>query len=700
MIFLIAAAALGMGAIVAYLAREKGRSPLTWAIYGTVAAPIALPHILIVSPRRDDDDDVWAEIRNAIQSQSVNDQRPIVGRGKRQQEAASQARPQAPQPQRQPQQAYREAPKDMPREPLRETPKEPLKEAPKEVQREAQREVPRDVQWTVPKEPLREAAHAMPRAPFVAQHPQTPPETPRADVQREPQPEALPETPAETPIGVPQNTAPSHVAPAETRVEAHHAEARYETHYNDNAARNDAYRATQDNYETPKPDVNPQPKRDIRPDVRPEPRLEPKHDMFERRTPHSGQTRAEPSFAPSGSTPHGDHGRAHKSSDEFMLNAFDRIGAHHAGQAAPQYGGDMRMRAPLSVDPDSDRARNRPIAGKLFATGAVAVALTAGVFVLGPTLARMVPPELAFWQEPEVKEVANTNPGGLTPSGTSSDTGPMASVDAPGELPGGNVTNEARDVGTAKFGGPIKSDPKAPHYQGSGAEPVDLGQATRNLKPIDVPPSKAKDEAKSESKTAAKTEAPKAAAPAPKPEAPKAEAPKTETKSAAVTPAPKAEAPKAETPKPEAPKAEAAKPEPKPEPKKVETAKVTPPKAEKPKAEAKPVVAKAAPQEDFLSMVNKAISTGTAPQSAAVNADDQIEQVSAANDLVQSVQIKLRERGYDPGSIDGRTNPKTVQAIREYQQSIGLPADGLIDVALMERLGVVGKRLQFPTGGR
>jgi hypothetical protein len=245
-------------------------------------------------------------------------------------------------------------------------------------------------------------------------------------------------------------------------------------------------------------------------------------------------------------------------------------------------------------------------------------------------------------------------------------------------LPGGNTTvDDAREVGAARFGGPIKSDTKAPAYTGSSATPTDLAAATRGMKPVDVP-----EETKSAPKTETKAE--------PKSVAPKAVA-KSEPK--AVTPPPaRAEAPK-EAPK-AVPKAAAVAPAPKAEPKRVETAKAEPPKVEAPKA-----APKAAPPEDFLSMVNKAITTGTAPQPAQTNTEsERIEQVGAANDLVQSVQVKLRERGYDPGTIDGRTNPKTVQAIRDYQQSIGMPADGLIDVALMERLGVVGKRLQFPTG--
>jgi hypothetical protein len=595
MIFLIAAAALCMGGIVAYLAREKGRSPITWAIYGTLVAPIALPHILIVNPRDDEDDDVWAEIRNAIQTQSVNDQRPIMGKaGKR-----PMTDPQAP--------VNRNRNEAPPATAMR---------------REA---------------PLRQTP-----APSVAR------EASPANLEREdPNPAPRPDITAEP---VPEPTL------AELRPEPR-----------------------QDPRPEPRYESRSEPGYESRPEPRPEPRYEPKHDMFaDKRNQTTPAQRAEPSFSPATST-----GGARAAANDFTLNASDRIGAPHAAYT-PASGGDMRSRAPLSIDPNADRGESRPIAGRLFAFGAVAVAVAAGFFVLGPTLARLVPPELAFWAQPDVKDVKNTAPAGITPPGTTAD---VPSGGAPGvasneALPGGNTSgDEAREVGAARFGGPIKSDTKAPAYKGSSATPTDLAAATRGMKPVDVPPEETKSpapkaEPKSETKSAAvappppepKPEAPKKA------EAPKAETPKTETKAAAVTPAPKAEAPK----------------------------RVEPPKTEAPKAAAKAVpkaAPKAAPQEDFLSMVNKAIATGTTPQPATARSEsEQIEQVSAANDLVQSVQVKLRERGYDPGSIDGRTNPKTVQAIRDYQQSIGMTPDGLIDVALMERLGVVGKRLQFPSG--
>jgi len=623
MIFLIAAAALCMGGIVAYLAREKGRSPLTWAIYGTVAAPIALPHILMVKPLDDDDGDVWAEIRDAIQTQSVNEQRPIMARSGNRPAADPQAgttvhRQPTPAPQR------REAPLRQPAAPSvsREVFSQDLNPAPK-----------RDIKW----EP----------------QPGPTPEPTRAAVRPELTPEARPEPRPE--------------------------------------ARPD-----------PRPDPRPEPRYEAEPvprfEPKAEPRQEPKHDMVaDKHNPPNPTQRTEPSFGPttsSGGAPAG--GSSQRSpANNFVLNASDRIGAPQTAYSGAAPAGDTRSRAPLSIDPDSERSEKRPIAGRLFAVGAVAVAIAAGFFVLGPTLARFVPPELAFWSQPVVKDVKSTVPAGITPPGSAPGAAPgVASNET---LPGGNTAgDEAKEVGTARFGGPIKSDPKAPAYTGSSATPTDLAAATRGMKPVDVP-----EETKSAPKGETKSEAPKAA--------PKSEAPKAEPKAAA--PAPKAEPKRVETakaeppkvePKPEAPKAApkppaAATPAPKAEPKRVETAKAEPPKPVAPKA-APQAAPKPAPQEDFLSMVNKAIGTNSAPQPAAANSEsEQIEQVSAANDLVQSVQVKLRERGYDPGTIDGRTNPKTVQAIREYQQSIGMPADGLIDVALMERLGVVGKRLQFPT---
>ncbi|MFD7456868.1 MULTISPECIES: peptidoglycan-binding domain-containing protein [unclassified Streptomyces] len=44
----------------------------------------------------------------------------------------------------------------------------------------------------------------------------------------------------------------------------------------------------------------------------------------------------------------------------------------------------------------------------------------------------------------------------------------------------------------------------------------------------------------------------------------------------------------------------------------------------------------------------------------------------------QGVQEALTELGFDPGPADGIAGPKTQKAVREYQTSKGLTADGIV----------------------
>jgi membrane-bound lytic murein transglycosylase B len=50
------------------------------------------------------------------------------------------------------------------------------------------------------------------------------------------------------------------------------------------------------------------------------------------------------------------------------------------------------------------------------------------------------------------------------------------------------------------------------------------------------------------------------------------------------------------------------------------------------------------------------------------------------------LQIALNQRGFDSGTPDGMMGPATRDAIRRYQRSVGLPADGYPDQDLLERL--------------
>jgi membrane-bound lytic murein transglycosylase B len=53
---------------------------------------------------------------------------------------------------------------------------------------------------------------------------------------------------------------------------------------------------------------------------------------------------------------------------------------------------------------------------------------------------------------------------------------------------------------------------------------------------------------------------------------------------------------------------------------------------------------------------------------------------------VLELQTALNARGFDSGAPDGVMGPATREAIRRYQRSVGLPADGFADAALLARL--------------
>jgi hypothetical protein len=57
-----------------------------------------------------------------------------------------------------------------------------------------------------------------------------------------------------------------------------------------------------------------------------------------------------------------------------------------------------------------------------------------------------------------------------------------------------------------------------------------------------------------------------------------------------------------------------------------------------------------------------------------------------ASSDVRSAQMALRERGHDPGPIDGVMGPRTSAAIRDFQQQENLRATGQLDAETRSRL--------------
>src|SRR4029079_9411741 len=58
---------------------------------------------------------------------------------------------------------------------------------------------------------------------------------------------------------------------------------------------------------------------------------------------------------------------------------------------------------------------------------------------------------------------------------------------------------------------------------------------------------------------------------------------------------------------------------------------------------------------------------------------------------VRAVQQALKDKGHDPGDVDGKMGPKTQAALRDYQSKEGLKASGRLDAETMTKLGVDSK---------
>ena len=59
---------------------------------------------------------------------------------------------------------------------------------------------------------------------------------------------------------------------------------------------------------------------------------------------------------------------------------------------------------------------------------------------------------------------------------------------------------------------------------------------------------------------------------------------------------------------------------------------------------------------------------------------------AAGDPTVQKVQKTLGQLGLYDGSVDGLTGPRTTEAVRRYQEIVGLPQTGEIDTALLDEL--------------
>lgn len=55
---------------------------------------------------------------------------------------------------------------------------------------------------------------------------------------------------------------------------------------------------------------------------------------------------------------------------------------------------------------------------------------------------------------------------------------------------------------------------------------------------------------------------------------------------------------------------------------------------------------------------------------------------------VKAAQEALRDKGFDPGPVDGVMGPQTRKAVMDFQRKEGLKTTGRLDVATSSRLGM------------
>ena len=61
------------------------------------------------------------------------------------------------------------------------------------------------------------------------------------------------------------------------------------------------------------------------------------------------------------------------------------------------------------------------------------------------------------------------------------------------------------------------------------------------------------------------------------------------------------------------------------------------------------------------------------------------------DEKVRAAQQALKDKGHDPGAIDGQMGPKTQAALRDFQKALGMTASGRLDDKTMQALGVEAK---------
>jgi peptidoglycan hydrolase-like protein with peptidoglycan-binding domain len=81
-------------------------------------------------------------------------------------------------------------------------------------------------------------------------------------------------------------------------------------------------------------------------------------------------------------------------------------------------------------------------------------------------------------------------------------------------------------------------------------------------------------------------------------------------------------------------------------------------------------------------------SEGTKSDSGMKSESGRTRSMSGRGEQVKAVQQALKDKGHNPGEVDGKMGPKTQAALRDFQSKEGLNASGRLDAATRSKLGV------------
>jgi peptidoglycan hydrolase-like protein with peptidoglycan-binding domain len=63
------------------------------------------------------------------------------------------------------------------------------------------------------------------------------------------------------------------------------------------------------------------------------------------------------------------------------------------------------------------------------------------------------------------------------------------------------------------------------------------------------------------------------------------------------------------------------------------------------------------------------------------------------DEQVKAAQQALKDKGHDPGAVDGKMGPKTQAALRDFQKAQGIEASGRLDTKTTQALGMDGGKM-------